>query len=169
MTFSISKTPNCVQDPTFTLASTPTAVFASRTVNANGESGYVRLTGATLANIGTYSMTLTAIVDAQTTTNAFTMIIMDPCKRAIFETTPAPILMMTITMPSSGPTTQTVKIYTDVERATSPAVICPITGVLSPSTKPWISFTNPTITINHGAITLPTDIGQHTFTFTVDS
>jgi len=102
MTFSISKTPNCVQDPTFTLASTPAAAFASRTVNANGESGYVRVTGATLADIGTYSMTLTAVVDAQTTTNAFTVIILDPCKRAVFETSSAPLSTMTIVMPSGG-------------------------------------------------------------------
>lgn len=50
MTFAISKTPNCVQDPTFTLASTPSAAFASRTIGADGESGYVRITGLTLSD-----------------------------------------------------------------------------------------------------------------------
>jgi hypothetical protein len=50
MTFAISKTPNCVQDPTFTLASTPAAAFSSRTINVDGESGYVRITGLTLAD-----------------------------------------------------------------------------------------------------------------------
>ena len=115
MTFAISKTPNCVQDPTFTLGSTPAAVFSSRTINADGESGYVRISGHTLSNLNTYSMTLTAVVDAQTTVSSFTVIIKDPCKRAVFQTTPAPLSDMTMNMPSTGTQTQTVKIYTDVE------------------------------------------------------
>jgi hypothetical protein len=52
MTFAISKTPNCVQDPTFTLTSAPAASFSSRTINADGESGYVRINGATLLDGG---------------------------------------------------------------------------------------------------------------------
>ena len=59
MNFAISKTPNCVQDPTFTLASTPAAAFSSRTINADGERGYVRITGIPLSDQGSYSMTLT--------------------------------------------------------------------------------------------------------------
>jgi len=84
MNFAISKTPNCVQDPTFTLASSPAAAFLSRTINADGESGYVRISGETLSDLGTYSMTLTSVVDSVTSTSSFTVIILDPCKRAIF-------------------------------------------------------------------------------------
>jgi hypothetical protein len=105
MTFSISKTPNCVQDPTFTLASTPTSAFTSRTVNADGESGYVRVNGAVLADGGQYSMTLTANLDSATVTNNFIVKIIDPCIRAIFETSPNPLATMTVTMPTAGPTT----------------------------------------------------------------
>ena len=114
-------------------------------------------------------MTLTSVVNAQTNVASFTVVIKDPCKRSIFETSTNPLSTMTITMPSGGSTTQTVKVWTDVERATSPAVICPITGVLAPGTKAWISFANPTVSVDHTQITLPTDIGTHAFTITADS
>jgi hypothetical protein len=105
MNFAISKTPNCVQDPTFTLASTPSALFASRTINADGESGFVRLNSFTLLHGGSYAMTLDAAVDAQTTQITFNVKIVDPCIRAVFETNPAPINNMVITMPTIIPTT----------------------------------------------------------------
>jgi hypothetical protein len=105
MTFAISKTPNCVQDPTFTLASTPAAAFSSRTINADGESGYVRIAGYLLPDGGTYSMSLKADLDVATVTNVFIVKIIDPCIRAIFEMVPSPTLDMTITMPTSGPST----------------------------------------------------------------
>lgn len=76
-------------------------------------------------------------------------------------------------MPSAGPSPQTIKVYTDVERL-YPIVICPITGLLDYVTDPgnlppWIDWTNPDITIDHAAITLPTDLGTHPFTLTIDS
>ena len=168
LTFAVTKTPNCVQNPTFTLASTPAASFSSYTLNTDGVSGYVRITGATLSNQGSYSMTLNSALDTASVTPSFTVIILDPCKRSIFETSPNPIVKMTITMPTSGTDTQTVKVYTDVERSYS-AVVCPITGVLAPSSFAWINFSNPTITVDHTMISLPTDIGVHSFTLTVDS
>ena len=61
-------------------------------------------------------MVLTAVVDAQTITSPFIVTILDPCKRAIFETTPAPMVQMNIMMPTTGLTDQAVKIWTDVER-----------------------------------------------------
>jgi hypothetical protein len=103
MNFVITKSPNCSQDPTFTLASTPAAAFASRTIGADGESGYVRITGATLTNQGSYAMTLTATLDSATQISSFTVVIKDPCKRSIFETSPNPLLTMNISMPSGGP------------------------------------------------------------------
>lgn len=105
MTFALTKTPNCVQDPTFTLTSTPAAAFASRTINADGESGYIRITGATLLDQGTYAMTLTADLDGTTKTASFTVIILDPCKRAVFLTNPNPLSTMNVALPSTGPTT----------------------------------------------------------------
>jgi len=85
----------------------------TKTINADGESGFIRTNGATLSNLGTYARTLTAVVDAQTTPVSFTIIIKDPCQASTFVagTTPANIV---ITMPSAGPTSQTQYIMTDV-------------------------------------------------------
>ena len=105
MTYTISKTPNCTQNPIFTLTPTPAATFASNNINGNGVSGFVRINGATLANGGTYSMTLSAGLDSATVTNNFIVKIVDPCIHSIFETVPAPINTMAVTMPTAGPTT----------------------------------------------------------------
>jgi hypothetical protein len=48
MFFSVTKTPNCVQDPAFTL--TPALAFVTATVAGDGESGTVSIHDATLAN-----------------------------------------------------------------------------------------------------------------------
>jgi hypothetical protein len=109
------------------------------------------------------------VVDAQTTPNSFTIVVKDPCQTSTFVngSTPADI---TISMPSAGPTSQTQYIITDVQ-TNYPAIICPYTGVLAP-TLSWISWdpAGPNkIIVTHSAITLPTDIGTHAFTFTVDS
>ena len=76
---------------------------------------------------------------------------------------------MTIVMPASDTATQTVKIYTDVERAT-PTVICPITATLTPSAA-YISLSAnfATISVNKSLIVLPTNIGTFTYTLTVNS
>jgi hypothetical protein len=168
LTFVISKTPNCVQDPTFTL-SPDNQTWLTKTINVDGESGFIRTNGATLANIGTYARTLTAVVDAQTTPVSFTVVIKDPCQASNFVngSTPADII---ITMPSAGPTSQTQYIMTDVQ-TNYPTIICPYSAVLAP-TKTWISW-NPAgpnkITVNHGSIVTPTDYGVYAFTFTVNS
>ena len=76
---------------------------------------------------------------------------------------------MSITMPSTGTVTQTVKIYTDVERAHT-SIICPITATLSPSAAYIIlSADYTTITITKSLIVLPSEIGTNVFTLTVNS
>ena len=90
MDYSIVKTPNCLQDPTWTL--TTANAFTVNTGNADGESGKVQVTGATLSHLGTYPMTLTATLDGVTVSTSFTIVIKDPCKRAIFITSPYPVI-----------------------------------------------------------------------------
>ena len=173
LNWAISKTPNCVQDPTYTLAVDDQS-WLTNNVNADGESGYLRTNGATLANLGQFVRTLTAVVDAQTQVVSFTINIKDPCQASTFVdgATPAD---MTITMPSAGPTSQTQYILTDVQTNYS-LIICPYTGVLTPvpstPSKSWISWvpTGPnTIVVDHSLITTPADYGTHAFKFTVDS
>jgi hypothetical protein len=82
----------------------PILGFVPNTVNADNLNGSVSITGATLANIGTYNMVLQASVDAQIITYNFDVIILDPCKFSTFDN-PSSLVDMVITMPSAGPTT----------------------------------------------------------------
>ena len=114
-------------------------------------------------------MTLTALVDSKTASAAFTVIIKDPCSRAVFQTNPAPLADMTVTMPSAATSTQAVSIKTDVQNS-YPAIVCGISGALTPAAA-YISLSgdSSTISVNAANISLPTDIGTHTFTLTVNS
>ena len=62
----------------------------------------------------TYAEVLTATVDTKTVTANFNVIIKDPCSTATFQTSPIPLVDMTVTMPSSATSTQSVAIKTDV-------------------------------------------------------
>ena len=53
---------------------------------------------------GTY--TITAAVDAQSITSNFDIVIKDPCSTSIFETTPAPLVDMNVSLPSVATSTQ---------------------------------------------------------------
>ncbi len=83
------------------------------------------------------------------------MQIKDPCSYAIFETSPAPLVNMVFEIGNPTQFNQTVKIYTDIERAHS-AIICPITATLSPS-KVFISLSTnyDQISILEAQITKP--------------
>ncbi len=63
-------------------------------LSSTSSGGSVRISGANFADIGIYAETLTATVDAQSITVNFSIIIEDPCKIAIFQTNPAPLLNM---------------------------------------------------------------------------
>lgn len=130
--------------------------------------GSIVLNGCGLANIGTYSCTLTATVNSKTATSNFTIIIQDPCKRAIFDAV-NPFSLITVSMPTAGPTTSNPAVLTDLSPAPN-SITCNWTGVISP-TKAWIAYNSTTkvITITHGSITLPTELGTHSFSITVDS
>lgn len=129
--------------------------------------GSIVVNGCGLANIGTYTCTLTATVNSKTASSTFTIIIQDPCKRAIFDAT-NPFTLITVTMPTAGPTTSNKAVLTDLSVPYS--ITCDWTGVISP-TKSWIAYSNvtKTITVTHGNITLPGELGTHNFSITVDS
>lgn len=117
------------------------------TAPANGDniSGNVVINGATIADHNTHSIVLTAVVDAQTITSNFDVVIVDPCSAAVFQSTPAPA-DMPVTMPSVATTTQTVTVKTDIENLYS-AIVCPITATLTPASS-YISLSGDYTTIS---------------------
>ena len=58
MNYAVTKTPNCAQNPTWSLS--PSLSFVTRAENAGNISGVVTINNATLANLSSNSMTLTA-------------------------------------------------------------------------------------------------------------
>lgn len=64
------------------------------------------MSGATIADHGSYTQTLTATVDGVSVSKSFTVQIKDPCSYAVFETDPAPIANMVVEMvnPTTDPT-----------------------------------------------------------------
>jgi hypothetical protein len=82
MDYAVIKSPNCAQNPTWSLS--PSLSFVTKAENADNFSGKVSINNATLSHVSTNTMTLTAVVDAKTATSSFTVIIKDPCSRAVF-------------------------------------------------------------------------------------
>jgi hypothetical protein len=91
LAFVASQTPACGKTVIFAI--NPTKTFLSLLISTSSE-GIVRISGAIFGDIGIYAETLTATVDAQSITVNFSIIIEDPCKTAIFQTNPAPLLNM---------------------------------------------------------------------------
>ena len=87
----------------------------------------------------------------------------------MFQTFPAPLTDISVTLPSSATTNQSVVILTDVQVAHS-SIVCPITATLSPSAS-YISLSAnyDTISVNAALMVSPTDNGTHLFTLTVNS
>jgi hypothetical protein len=80
--YAVTKSPNCAQNPTWSLS--PSLSFVTKAENADNLSGEVSINNATLSHVSNNSMTLTAVVDGKTATSSFTVIIKDPCSRAVF-------------------------------------------------------------------------------------
>ena len=76
---------------------------------------------------------------------------------------------MTVIMPSTAITTQTVVIKTDIEVA-HPTIVCPITAVLTP-TAVFISLSADykTISVDATQIAKPADYGTYSYVLTVNS
>lgn len=107
------------------------------------------MSGATKTDHGSYPLTLTASVDAKNVSASFTVQIKDPCSYAVFETTPAPIVNMTVDIFNPTGLNQAVTIYTDVQRSHS-SIVCPITATLAPN-KNFIQ-----LSANYGQISILT-------------
>ena len=75
---------------------------------------------------------------------------------------------MTINVPSSATSTQTVVIKTDVEFAHS-AIVCPFTVTTLTPSAAYMSLSANTISVNAALISLPGDFGIHSFSVTVNS
>ena len=82
MNYAVTKSPNCAQNPTWSMS--PSLSFVTKTENAGNLSGVITINNATLSNVSSNLMTLTAVVDGKTATASFTVIIKDPCSRAVF-------------------------------------------------------------------------------------
>jgi hypothetical protein len=83
-------------------------------IPASSTGGFIQINGATISQHNTYAEILTATVDAKTAFTNFSVFIKDPCSTAVFETIPVGLIEMTINMPTSVTSTQTVVIKTDV-------------------------------------------------------
>jgi len=61
MNYAVTKSPNCAQNPTWSL--NPSLSFVYKAENADNLSGVVTINNATLYHVSTNIMTLTAVVD----------------------------------------------------------------------------------------------------------
>ena len=86
--FGTTKFPNILQNPSFILITPPSSMM--KVINPDGISGKVSLTGTTIAETGTYS--ISGVVDSQIV--GFSVIIKDPCESAILEIAPASLTDM---------------------------------------------------------------------------
>jgi hypothetical protein len=102
---------------------------------------------ATLANKGTYNFSISGTVDSKIATKNFQIILQDPCEIAVFQTSPAPLLDMSISMPSTATTTQSILILANVQTST---IVCPITATLSPP-RAYIALSGDYATISVNA------------------
>lgn len=66
--------------------------------------GNVQVSGAVIADHGNYSFTLTSTIstDSQSIVSNFDIFVKDPCSTAVFQTIPAPIVDMIVSLPSTG-------------------------------------------------------------------
>jgi hypothetical protein len=98
--------------------------LAATGVNA----GRFTINGATNANHGVNTVTLSAVYD-ETATSSFTLTITNPCSETTFEENPNPISDMSIQLANNDIVSQAIKVWTVLERA-NPSLICPITATI---------------------------------------
>jgi len=75
----------------------------------------VSINGAVLADMGTFMNTIEASVDGVAASASFQVDILDPCRRAIFQTKAAPISDMLLIRDFDTILTQTFSVLTDIE------------------------------------------------------
>lgn len=166
--FATTQFPNCGNQVTFSISPSSDPFMSVQTLAIRD--GQWTVNGAVIAQHNTYSYTLTALVDGVTATYDFDVFIKDPCSTSVFELAPSPLADMTMTLfyMTTETQTQSVKIFTDVERA-HPGSICPITATLSPA-LPYITLAADYASINvDGSQAHDPDNGPHTMTLTVNN
>ena len=84
----------------------------------------------TLAEIKSYTLTLTYTYGSTSLFASLTLIIKDPCSRAVFKTTPNPFSTITFSAPSTANTFTEFKVYTNVEVDHS-SIVCPIITIIT--------------------------------------
>jgi hypothetical protein len=151
---------------------TPVAAWLSLTNNLITGGSITIGTGLNWVHAGTYTLVLTNSYIGQTDkTDSMTLIIEDPCKSAVFETSPNPFSNVSIAVSATSILNTTFKIWTDKERSNA-NVICPIkaTFTTSPAWVP-ISVMDPYLKhqVNPSLFTLPGDIGAHTISIKIES
>jgi hypothetical protein len=136
----------------------PASPFLISLVNNSVQGGGVAVSGAILANIGTYTITLTNTSLTQTMVTTLTIILKDPCDRAVFESTPSPFSDITVQVPSATLINTTFKVWTDVERNYN--LVCAISASFTTTYAP-ISVSSPydNTVVNPALVSLPNDIG----------
>jgi hypothetical protein len=131
--FLTTHSPDYSKPATFTLSPSTDPFTSLTSLTVSG--GDVRISGATIAQHGTYNYVLTACADAGSKVANFSVFIKNPCSSAVFQPKiPSPLSEMSIIMYylTTETKSQTVKILSDVEVA-HPTIICPITAVLTPT------------------------------------
>ena len=101
ISYSVTKFPLCIQNPTFTL--TPTPLFVTN--SPLGTSGSIILDNITIADVGLHPLVLTAVVDGVSITKNISIDIQNPCGSATTSILPATLSTMVVNMPSVATTT----------------------------------------------------------------
>jgi hypothetical protein len=124
----------------------------------------------TLAEIKSYTLTLTYTYELTSQSASLTLIIKDPCSRAVFKTTPSPFSTITFSAPSTANTYTLFKVYTDVEE-TYPSIVCPISAIITGVGYVPVSINGAftAITLDGNLVCLPGDIGNHPITVEISS
>ncbi len=97
-----------------------------------------------LANKGTYNFSISVTVDSKTATVSFQIILQDPCEIAVFQTCPDPLVNMSISMPSTAKTAQSVAILSNLQTST---ILYKITATLNPP-RAYIALSGDYATIS---------------------
>ena len=134
--YSVTKTPLCMQSPTFTLPPCPTFILNT----SAGDAGSIVVNGATLANVGLHVLSLIANVDLSTTSLQVEIDIQNPCKSSQIVTSPTTIPAITAVMPSTGIASSTYSITTNY-MLIDISHLCNLAATLSPSAS-YISLSS---------------------------
>jgi hypothetical protein len=127
-----------------------------------------------LANVGTYTLTLTNTLGTQVFMSTMTLIIADPCSRAVIQTTPNPFSDQVVNVPSATVISVSISsLTTDLFAAYG--ITCSLKATITTAYLP-VSVVSPysQYQIDPAAVVLPTDTGigpslTHVVVFKIES